>query len=805
MNSYPFSEALAHPGDPLTNHLERTAHEAKKSVAGMPEAVEVQAVFAGLCHDLGKATRFFQKLRLGDNRRTKKTVHSFLSGLISWWLGRGLCPEDEKDDLRIRLNVLCAILRHHGDLRTNRIDMLASFREYCVNEHDLLAGQLCSIDLAGMADWFSRAAKQFSLPWASFWGTSFFDGPRDPDEIIDSIKKPNRFVIEEKLENPASGALADMLEFLSIYGALLSADKIDTALEGDKIKRGRLYPGLVANYKKIKFKDTTDTSAPDSMLELRREISGNVVENIKKPNKHQIFTLTAPTGSGKTLTVLDAALCLREKIFERTGISPRIIYCLPFTSIIDQNHQVFSDVLDKGGIMPGSDILLKHHYLTSPMFRVFGQNREIPESEYEPDGAGQLLTETWQSEIVVTTFHQLLNTFFTGRNRNLKRFAQLAGAIVILDEVQAVPLRYWRAIGRLFSAASRTLHTRFILMTATQPLIFSPEEKTTELLSCHERYFQKLSRMSIRCHHTEKTTLSDFIERILEDYLENPRPVLVIVNRKKAVAMLHERLKSEVGNDPVLALSTNLTPKDRKQRIKEIQEATKSGRPVIVVSTQIVEAGVDLSFPVVHRDMAPLDSIIQSCGRCNRNSEAPKGILHLWQLVDDGEAGGEKPLWRNIYDKTLIQVTGEILNDKSVIGEEEFVRLSGRYFALCRERGEPVKLEKLLTAGDFAELAVEFKLIDDQGPTVTVFIIRNDGDRALWEEYRSLNEIDSPIERRRRFSTIKFEFLERVIQVRAGRHYEDKVLAVCADDGYYNKETGLTGLPEDEGTSWCMI
>ena len=138
---------------------------------------------------------------------------------------------------------------------------------------------------------------------------------------------------------------------------------------------------------------------------MRSKISDEVREQILANSNCAHLTLTAPTGSGKTLAALRMAMCLRE-LANSTERPPRIIYCLPFTSIIDQTHQIFADVLKNAGFV-GQDALLKHHHLTEAFYRTSEGD------EYDADGAGQLLTESWQSEIIITTFYQLLNTFLS--------------------------------------------------------------------------------------------------------------------------------------------------------------------------------------------------------------------------------------------------------------------------------------------------------------------------------------------------------------------------------------------------------
>ncbi|MGB9497855.1 MAG: hypothetical protein ACKVE3_08320 [Dissulfuribacterales bacterium] len=226
-------------------------------------------------------------------------------------------------------------------------------------------------------------------------------------------------------------------------------------------------------------------------------------------------------------------------------------------------------------------------------------------------------------------------------------------------------------------------------------------------------------------------------------------------------------------------------------------------QPVIVVSTQLVEAGVDISFPVVHRDLAPLDSVIQSSGRCNRHNECGHGVLYLWKLYDEEQGEGAWQ-WKRIYDSCLIEAMVESLGDESVIPEEKFLELTKRYFAKCWERGAQVRVEEFLKRGDFEKMAEQFHLIEDGPPTISVFVIQNEYDENLWKRYLALDDIESFRERRKEFMKFRFPFFERVIQVYGRIQHDDPVIAVKSKDGHYDLETGFIALP-DENSSPCIF
>jgi CRISPR-associated endonuclease/helicase Cas3 len=626
------------------------------------------------------------------------------------------------------------------------------------------------MDLPGIVQWLSYVTKSFPLSCAE---------PPDlqptVDDIFIALKTPNTVRLRKLYSD-----LGDVIGFLAAFGALLSEDKLDTALEGAQLIRCSLSPNLVDQYK-----DQFFNSSRAKLSQIRETLARAVQQNWLQNLEQHHLTLSAPTGSGKTLAILGAALKVRSAISEEGRAEPRIIYCLPFTSIIDQNHRIFSDVLENGGIKPTQDILLKHHHLTNPVFRTqMGL-------EYEPDGAGELLTETWQSEIVVTTFYQFLYTFLSAANRNLKRAAQVTEAIVLLDEVQAIPLKYWNSVRQLLKAAAYKLGTRFVLLTATRPLIYRPGD-AVELLPDHESYFRALSRVRLLCHHKEARSISEFIEQ-LPGLGDNPEPLLIVVNRRRTVAELFRLLRKAFPRRPVFALSTNLTPQHRRKRIQQIRASLDDGNPCIAITTQLIEAGVDISFPRVHRDLAPLDSIIQAAGRCNRHMELRQGEVHLWQFLDDKGS----PQWRHVYDAALIEATQDVLGTAKTYEEADFLSLTERYFQVCWERADQEPVHEILSQGSFDQLN-RFQLIEDGPPTKSFFIIANSEDQLLWDRYLEVKSLASPAESLKAFAPFRREFFDRVIQVYG--QSQEEIEALKVEEGHYDLDVGFMGDPDQGGT-----
>ena len=782
MKIIPFEIAEAHPGDPLTLHLEQTASQACRSVSSAGPDVRLIAGLSALFHDLGKSTVYFQKL-LKDKIRTRLSSHSPAGAVLSWFLTGRLGVE-----LKVRLAVFSAIRLHHTGLggldgwdrsyRNERLEMQ--------DDRSELRRQLSAMDLAGIAEWLPGA-----LDRAGFRELlrPMTNAKIDLEALNQDFCNPTGITLSKLGE--AFVTDEDAIGFLAAFGALLTADRIHTATGVTFQRRG--LPGDVAFvYKTNKF------AGVEKQINLRRKaIADEVMRTWLDNIDHRLFTLTAPTGTGKTLAILDAALRVR-KILEDQDNPPRIIYCLPFTSIIDQNHKVLQEVFATIGLARREDILLKHHHLTEGLYRT-------DTAEYLPDGAGQLLTETWQSEIVVTTFHQLLHSLFSGKNANLVRAGQLPGSIVLMDEVQAIPLKYWSALRRVFGAAAAGLGCRLVLLTATRPLIFSPDDPDVrELLPSHREHFLHLSRIALNCRHHCPVTLEQFIEEVSSMLQRDPRHTLIILNRRRAVGDVFSALRKRFPRRCIIALSTNLTPKDRRARIRLARTLTRKGISLILVSTQLIEAGVDLSFPVVHRDMAPLDSVIQACGRCNRHQEAGMGEVFLWEIVSrNDDERSVTPLWRLVYDAPLIEVTKDVLGNVPRYEERHFLDLSCDYFEGCRKRMEQSPVGESLRKGRFDRLELEFQLIAEGPPTVSCFVIRTRADRELWDRYDRLanDRAISDSVRKARFREFRHAFFERVIQV-YGPPVSSKTSVVPIETGpdSYTRETGFVSLSREAST-----
>lgn len=319
-----------------------------------------------------------------------------------------------------------------------------------------------------------------------------------------------------------------------------------------------------------------------------------------------IFKLTVPTGGGKTLSSLNFAL--RHALAHGKR---RIIYVIPFTSIIEQNAAVFRDLLAP----LGDDIVIEHHSNLSP-------DQEDKQTE-----TSRLATENWDAPIIVTTAVQFYESLFANKTSRSRKIHNIANSVVILDEAQSLPVNYLDTCLKALEELSTNYHTSTVLCTATQPsIVKSPDfpigfPEATEIIRDTDSLFSKLSRTRI----TYRGTLDD--ETIASE-LSAAEQALCIVNTRGHARKLYESLTGSPEEN--YHLSTLMCPEHRLQVLAIVRERLENGQPVRLISTQLLEAGVDIDFPLVYRSMAGLDSIAQAAGRCNREGKLPTGQVHVF-------------------------------------------------------------------------------------------------------------------------------------------------------------------------------
>ena len=788
------------PGQLLVNHLTNTAAlcariRDKRVIFAAPDEMEMLSDAAwviGFAHDLGKATDFFQEYLQEENekKRTRlknkpETHHGLLSALFAYRIVADFIVRKNLSEHRLfqYLPVLTFLMvkKHHGNPK-NLKDEILSVKD----QLPVITRQLASIEPGE----FERILQK--CPYGGIDLAAFINGVEDlVTRTIWKEEKVNwrRYCKKSGLD------LYFLFQFL--YSALLAADKSDAIGVGVTAARPELANDLVDRYQAVAFKGH---NSRNQINPIRDEIYAAVVSSIDTlPLGERIFSINVPTGTGKTLTGLSFALKLRERILHREGYLPRIVYSLPFLSIIEQNFNEFEKVFQLVTKQrPGNEVLLKHHHLAEITYQ-FTDAEELPSEE------SRFLIEGWESEIVVTTFMQLFHTLISNKNRMLRKFNALVNAIVILDEIQTVPYKYWHLIRKFFLRFAEVFNTRFVMMTATQPLIFKKDE-ITELIPSEQKnhYIKQLDRITFINKSHDTLSLKEFMEILHTDISGYPDDdFLIVLNTINSSITVYNDLKEFMKEQGIADvdldyLSTNIIPKHRLQRINAIKE---SDNRKVIVSTQLVEAGVDIDIDRVYRDFAPLDSLNQVAGRCNRNfSKGKKGVMTVFSLKDGQE------YYRYIYGRGDLSIskTRDVLEGKKELTEEQFLDLGDDYLKRLRNAAADDQAEYLL--GQLGKLNLEtvcedkrekFTLIDAEYPTRDLFIEIDKEASEVWERYTIAGRIKDPFARKTQISRLKKDFYNYVIsvpttKVPGGTAGESAVL-------YINKNMLKTTYREDTG------
>ncbi len=640
---------------------------------GIKEDIEDVIRVICMCHDFGKASRYFQDY-LKEKYYGELKNHGEISAHFAYYM----LPEKYK-----LLGFIC-VKRHHGDMD---------------NGASMVSGDALTLqEIAGAME-------------DNIEELNYIYG-KDISEFFRLIKD-RKFIMDVKYrfaKMAGKFSIEDMIWTEYIWSLLLTADKTQlirgTAYENKvmfKEEQIRCYKDEVRRLLKEKKPGIEKTE----LFSIRENIYNEIIEGIYEADITQThkFSINVPTGTGKTLGVYGAAFALMERLYRESNgnIKPSLIYSLPFTSVIDQNYYELEKIMEHNGITKYEDLILKHHSMTELRYRT-------SESDEYKDYDARFCVENWQSTIIATTFVQIFNTIFKiGDNSIGNRFHKLAGSVIILDEVQAVDPKFYKIIESFFDVLCRKLNTYIILVTATKPILL----EGMELVKNNEKYFRSLNRIKIENHTDRKMGLTEFHKIVGKDIRSNAdKSFLIVLNTVKSSLATVYYLREKCPSRKVLYLSTEIYPKRRLEIIDIIKDNDID--KFVLVSTQLIEAGVDIDFDIVYRDFSTLDSINQTAGRGNRNGIGAIGVIKLYTLID--EDNGDKKYCNYIYPLSLLDITRDIFEGRIIINESEIFEINRRYFGELNQRKSDNKSEDIAEAmkrWDFEKIRKLFELIED--------------------------------------------------------------------------------------------
>lgn len=735
----------------LSTHLEAVAHIAGElALAAHPQNHSFADLVrcAGMLHDFGKYTERFQRMLDTGQGHPQHAIH----GAMLAYFGAG--GEAQKPTLN---SVTAAIAGHHAGL-ADWSDLGDKLRQ---EDYQREAREL-----------FPRAAQD--CPELGRMATGL-GTQRDPSAGSDKVR-------------------LDLIVRI-LFSCIVDADRLDSAGRAVSQKPLRARERLQLLRDHI---SALQQKSPDGRVkEMRAQVLRDCLDAAEAPGS--LFSLSVPTGGGKTLAAMAFAL-------RRAALSPqrfrRVIVVIPYLSIIEQNARVYSDLF-------GQEALLEHHSgsmstLTrrdDDHFVCAAEQSGGEESEYQETGL-RPETENWDSPFIVTTSVRFFESLFSNRPSDLRRVHNIARSIVILDEVQTLPRRLLGPLLEIMKELSDNWGTNFVFSTATQPAFERPKYKRdlrwpagtlTEIVRQPAALRQALKRAELCWEIDRAVSWRQVAERMASE-----RQCLAIVNLRDHAGQLYTELlrmpeaKREGG---IFHLSTRMCAAHRLRVLDTVRERLRKGLPCHVVSTQLIEAGVDVDFPLVLRALAPLDSIVQAAGRADREGKLtaalgrPGGRVVIFRPEDNKMPPNEYEEAAGITE-ALAKQQSEDRESVQVDSADAIERYFERYYG---ESGTDLG-KQLIADRDcqrFATLAGEFEMISSR--TRDVFVPDDEDARKAIASLRFLKELGPALWRKLQRHVVglnpsEFEKAKGVLEPVLSKGGEEIWIAV---DQAYDPDLGL--------------
>ena len=632
-------------------------------------------------HDLDEHLR-------GVGQRAEECARSFGSG--DWAQVAGLWHDLGKYSVEFQRRIKSVSgydPEAHLEGQVGRVDHSTAGAQHAVDQfgvHGRILAYLIAGHHAGLPDWHTSETAGAAL-------TARLDDKNHLERAL-SQAIPPEILSQAKPDSVLLGkAEGFALWVRMLFSCLVDADFLDTEAFMDKDKAGQRVGALTITEMVPRFNAYMEeqfASAPPTRVNRART---EVLQQCRDKAREApgLFSLTVPTGGGKTLSSLAFALEHAVRHSKR-----RVIYAIPYTSIIEQTVNVFRDIFP--------DAVVEHHSNLDP-------DKETAKS--------RLATENWDASLIVTTNVQFFESLFAARTSRCRKLHNIVNSVVVLDEAQLLPPEFLQPILDVMNLLVRHYNVTFVLSTATQPALGTLRtfqrkirglDQVHEIIDDPDALYRDLERVTVSMPQ-DLHQAQDWND-IAQQIQQHPC-ALVVVNSRADARELHRRMP-----EGTIHLSALMCGEHRSRVIADVKQRLLAGEAVRVVSTQLVEAGVDLDFPVVYRAIAGLDSIAQAAGRCNREGKPEPGQVIVFVPPKPVPAG---PL-RSAADTTISLLTG--VNDNPLTRD-----LFQRYFQHFYMRAQSLDkhgITDLLTpegGGDdqlkvqFRTAARRFQLIDDSG------------------------------------------------------------------------------------------
>ena len=759
------TDLKSHPNLQLFEHIAQI-ESAIDSLCGWHSrsvvSPEIKAIIQKVVslHDIGKGTKAFQEYIENPPAYTGDPMdksHTPMSLLITLLLSR-----EEKWDALEAMRVSAIVFGHHralplaerlreigsGMLAKTLKRQIATLQKEGLNQH-------CGLDISNL--------NLEDRPWSR--AQAYIDDHLLPVFENLSIEDALKFRLESQL----------------VFSLLLEADKALLA-----VKEPQKYLHREPRHWESGWVDQKIGSPEDTPVnKIRQSVKSDMEKKIEKIDNPGIFSLTAPTGSGKTLLSATWLLKLREKM-NKKGICPKAIIVLPFLSVIDQTIKEYESLLTTGGQKANGSWFLTSHSLSD---RKYKQGLE--------KDAEHFFVDTWRTELVITTYDQFLMTLMDSKTRYQMRFHNLCDSLIVMDEVQSLPCKLWKPLEEILKCLVKIGNSSVLLMSATLPTIISDAKL---LVGDYPAYFERFNRYRLQFRLQEKLKISDFCLEVYshrDEWLRENKRVLITLNTRRSARFVRDKLADnwpvEFSNIPLFFLSADVTPRDRLAEI----EAIKKGQPCLVISTQCIEAGIDIDMDFVIRDFAPFDSLVQIAGRCNRNGKMSN--LATVEVVDLVNEQGRR-YSDMIYDDIHLQTTRQLTEKVIEIKEKDILPIANSYFEMLSAKKDTgmKHLEKFVRWQE--DESVRKLLRGKERDKYTFLVLEQDA--GLKDEMAKANKIEDRWKRREAWRAIAGRIAKISIDIYAKYGFNPQSIAReylgqwILLEGFYSLERGLV-LPDD--------